>query len=201
MFSLPVLHPAKTFQPCCPRALATPLPHHLLSWHSNPGRSRSLSFSGLSQAGPAGRLTPRRTTCTRRRPVGKCLPRPVASVAALCESSRPARARRAPVRSTLCAATSLVTAAWRRGGRGACDFRSACTRGPSAGVGSTAGTVWSLRHDEGGCAAAVLPRLRGGVRARGTCSCPPTRPRDRARQANLATDPGQNRCTGACLIV
>ncbi len=93
---MPVLHPANVFQPCCPRSLATPLPHPV-SWRSDPGRSRSLSLLWLSRAGPAGRLTPRRTT-------------------ALCESSRPARVRRAPIRSTLCAATSLVTAALRKGG-------------------------------------------------------------------------------------
>jgi hypothetical protein len=57
---LPVLYPAKSFQPCCPRALPTPLPHPLLTWCSDPGTSRSLSFS--SRAGPAGRLSPRRTT-------------------------------------------------------------------------------------------------------------------------------------------
>ncbi len=69
------------------------------------------AFSGRS-CGP-GRLSPRRTTCAR--PGGTCLPWPIASAPALCESSRPVRARQAPVRSKLCAATSLVTAAWRRG--------------------------------------------------------------------------------------
>ena len=86
------------------------------------------SMGWLSRAGPAGRLTPRRTTCAR--PGGTRLPRPVASAPALCESSRPARARRAPVRSTLCAATSLVTAAWRRGDVGHVTSAPPAPEGP-----------------------------------------------------------------------
>ena len=100
---LPVLHLVIFFQPCCFRTLATPLPHPV-PWRSGPGRSRSLSSFWLSRAGPAGRLTPRRTTALR-------------------ESSRRGRAQRAPARSTPGVATSLVTDAWRKGGCGARDLR------------------------------------------------------------------------------
>ena len=80
-----------------------PCPHPV-PWRSDPGRSRSLSSYWLSRAGPAGRLTPRRTTALR-------------------ESSRRGRALRAPACSTPGVATSLVTDAWRKGGCGARDLR------------------------------------------------------------------------------
>ena len=95
--------PCDIFQPCCFRSSSTPLPHPVF-WRSDPGRSRSLSSYWLSRAGPAGRLTPRRTTALR-------------------ESSRRGRAQRAPARSTPGVATSLVTDAWRKGGCGARDLR------------------------------------------------------------------------------
>ena len=69
-----------------------------------PAGSGSLSSYWLSRAGPAGRLTPRRTTALR-------------------ESSRRGRALRAPACSTPGVATSLVTDAWRKGGCGARDLR------------------------------------------------------------------------------
>ncbi len=100
---LPVLHPVIFFQPCCFRPLATPLSNPV-SWRSDPGRSRPLSSYWLSRAGPAGQLTPRRTTALR-------------------ESSRFGWPRRAPARSTLGVATLLVTDARRKGGCGARDLR------------------------------------------------------------------------------
>ena len=85
----------------------------------------------LSRDGPAGRLAPRRTTCARSR--GDVSPRPVASAPALSESPRSPPARRALDRSTLCAVTASVTAAWRMGGRRSRDLRPARARGPSLG--------------------------------------------------------------------
>ncbi len=142
---VPVLHPAKVFQPCCPRSLATPLPHPVSSDHDRT-RSRSLKFYWLSQAGPAGRLTPCRTST------------------ALCASSRPARARRAPVRSTLCAATSLVTAAWRKGEAGHVTSAPPAPKGP----GGLRVDCWyraiTASRRRGGCAAAVLRHCGLGSR-------------------------------------
>ncbi len=77
-------------------------------------------------------------------------------------------------------------------GCGARDLCPARPSGPLAGLWSTANTVWSRRHDEGGCAAAV--NVRPSSRE-GTCSCTPTRPQAQTRQANLSTTPLQNRCS------
>jgi hypothetical protein len=182
---LPVLHLVIFFQPCCFRPSATPLPHPV-SWRSDesdPVRSRSLRLSSywLSRAGPAGRLTPRRTTALR-------------------ESSRRGRAQGAPARSTPGVATSSVTNAWRKGGCGARDLCPTLHQpGPwRAGRWHCAVTVpgrW------GGCAAAVRPRLPGG-----DVTFSPARPRDRARLAfryppsGLGESAGGSRSGGGVLL-